>query len=442
MLASTGGNAPPVDFRTAVFRGLAPDGGLYLPMATPTLPRDVLQGFRERSFREIALEVARHLVGDELSRGVLRTVVHEALDFPVPLRRLSERIAVLELFHGPTLAFKDVGARFLARVVTHLEEESGRDRATVLVATSGDTGSAVGDAFRELASSRVVILFPRGKTSRIQQRHIVRLGGNVEAVAVEGTFDDCQRLVKAVLGAPELRRKVRLTSANSINVGRLLPQTFFYFHALARLRAESDGGPASQEPGGEVVFAVPSGNFGNLTAGLLARRMGLEGVHFVAATNANDVVPRYLETGEFAPGPSVRTISNAMDVGDPSNFERILELCGGDVERVRRELSASSHDVDETLRCIARVHERSGYLLDPHSAVGYLALREELSLRPEATGVLLATAHPGKFAEVVERVVEGEVPVPDRFAGALEGEPRVTPLEPEIGALEELLLGH
>ena len=432
-LVSTRGEAPPSDVRSALFRGLAPDGGLYQPASLPRAGRELTAGLRDGRWPETAAAVARLLLSDEWEQAELETIVSEALDFRVPLRRVGDRIHVLELFHGPTLAFKDVGARFLARSMASIRGTSDEPPPTVLVATSGDTGSAVGDAFRRLTDFPVVILFPEGRISRRQQRHLERLGGNVTAVAVDGTFDDCQRLVKGAFADEELRERARLTSANSINIGRLLPQIFYYFHALASLETDVRAG--------EVVVAVPSGNLGNLTAGLMAKRMGLEADRFVAATNRNDVLPRYLETGRAEARPAVSTPSTAMDVGDPSNLERLRHLYEDDVARIRDDLTATSHGDDVTRRTIAAVHDRHGYVLDPHTAVGWRALEDDLRGRPKSTGILLATAHPAKFPEVVEPLVGGGVSAPQRWADALErGEARAVRMEPEAEALRELLL--
>lgn len=438
-LVSTRGEAPPTDVRSALFRGPAPDGGLYQPASLPRVGRETTGRLREAgSPAEAASELARLLLSDEWEETELEAIVSDALDFPVPLRRVGDRIHVLELFHGPTLAFKDVGARFLARAMASVRRASpggsGADRPpTVLVATSGDTGSAVGDAFGRLTDFPVVILYPDGRIGRRQERHLTRLGGNVTAAAVDGSFDACQELVKEAFADEELRERARLASANSINIGRLLPQIFYYFHAMARL----DTGVRA----GETLVSVPSGNLGNLTAGLMAERMGLGADRFVAATNRNDVLPRYLETGRVEARPAVSTPSSAMDVGDPGNLERLRHLYGDDPDRIREDLTATSHGDDVTRRTIAAVHDRHDYLLDPHSAVGWRALADQLRGRPKATGILLSTAHPAKFPEVVEPAVEGEVPVPERWAEALErGEERRVRMEPDPQALRELLL--
>jgi len=428
-LVSTTGSAPAVSFREAVFESMTADGGLFTPERLRPLSAPEIDALRGRDFATIARSLAGHLLGDELSDGVLDEIVATALDFPIPLTELADDIRILELFHGPTLAFKDVGARFMARSMRACR--GAPERLTVLVATSGDTGSAVADAFLGLANTRIVVLFPDGQVSELQERQFTTLGDNVRALAVRGTFDDCQRLAKAAFADDDLRRRVPLTSANSINIGRLLPQVFYYFGAWAQL-------PPSAR---ELVFCTPSGNFGNLTAGLMAKRLGLPVRRFVAATNINDVVPDYLASGRYRPRPSKRTISNAMDVGDPSNLARIVHLYGGDLEALRRDVSATSVTDDETRRCIRQVFDATGRVLDPHTAVGHVALRRELAGRRNAAdAVLLATAHPAKFRDVVEPVIGTEVPLPARLAAHLEKERRVTPVRPVYGELRSVLL--
>lgn len=431
-LVSTRGRAPSTDVRTAVYRGLAPDGGLYVPASLPRLSPGELDEVLAAGWPGGAQLLARRLLSDEWAGEELERIVREALDFPVPLRRVGERMHVLELFHGPTLAFKDVGARFLAlSMAASAEREDAGEPPTVLVATSGDTGSAVGDAFRRLTNFPVVILFPAGGISERQERHLTRLRGNVTAVAVGGSFDDCQELAKRAFADRELREGLRLTSANSINVGRLLPQLFYHFHAVGQLEPADDDG--------ERLVSVPSGNLGNLTAGLMAKRMGLGVSRFVAGTNRNDVLPRYLRTGRAEPRPAVSTPSTAMDVGDPSNLERLRHLYGDDVARLRRDLTASSHGDEVTRRTIAGVSRRHGYLLDPHTAVGWRALERELEDRREATGIVLSTAHPAKFEETVGPLVDADVPVPDRWSSALEGDDRRVRMEPELDSLRSVL---
>ncbi len=423
--------------------GLAPDGGLFMPEEIPSLPASFFEQLRGRGLLEIADRVLAPYLGD-LASHERRALIEDALDFEIPLIELGDRTYVLELFHGPTLAFKDVGARFMARLMARSIRE--RPRAiTVLVATSGDTGSAVAQAFFGLDGIRVAILYPEGKVSRIQEKQFTTLGGNVRALAVQGDFDDCQRLVKEALVEPELRAELGLTSANSINVARLLPQMVYYFYAVAQLPA---GGPPP-------VFSTPCGNFGNLTAGLMARAMGLGCSGFVAATNANDSVPRYLESGRFEPRPARATISNAMDVGDPSNFQRVLHLFGGDAERLRTVVSSSSHSDEETRAAIREVYKENGYLLDPHTAVGYLGLRRwsqgrqgRRRLEPlgeEVPGVVLATAHPAKFREEIETTlgiggIGGTgIELPERLARCLELPGKSIPIRPRLEDLAAAL---
>jgi len=428
-LVSTAGAAPAADLRTALFEGLAPDGGLYLPARLDPLDDAVLDGLWGAQLEETALTVARQLWGGETEGAHLAEVIAEALNFPIPLVQLDERTFVLELFHGPTLAFKDVGARFMARLMAgYRRDEAGT--LTVLVATSGDTGGAVAHAFLGLPRVRTVVLYPEGQVSPLQERQFTTLGENVEALAVSGTFDDCQRLAREALAERSVRDRLHLTSANSINIGRLLPQIFYYFHAWTQL-------PRTTE---EVVLCTPSGNFGNLTAGLMAKRLGLPAAGFVAATNVNDVVPEYLATGTFRPRPSRRTVSSAMDVGNPSNFARMLALYDHDAEAMRRDVAGSVHTDEATRGAIAEVFQRCGRVLDPHSAVGYLASRTVLRERPNARAVFLSTAHPAKFAEVVEPVIGRPVPMPDSLAALHDREHRVRRIGASLTELEQVLL--
>ena len=430
---STGGTAPETNLQGAIFRGLAPDGGLYMPARLPRIPEEVLQSFPGMEWPQLASTLARHLLAEELDPVAATSITEEALNFPLPLISLTDRIHVLELFRGPTLAFKDVGARFMAHLMAHFRgAEAGP--LTILTATSGDTGGAVAHAFLGIPGVRVVVLFPDGKVTPRQEHQFSTLGENVTALAVEGDFDDCQRMVKSTFRDQELRARITLTSANSINIGRLLPQSFYYFEAWARL------GGADAANDSNILFSVPSGNFGNLAAGLMAKAMGLPGVRFLAATNANDEVPEYLETGHFRPRPSQQTLSTAMDVGDPSNLVRILHLYDHDLDRLRGDLSGRSITDEETRECIRRVYHATGYILDPHSAVGFQALEEELARRPKERGILLSTAHPAKFAEVVEPVLGEAIPLPPELASCLERKREVTPMAPDAPALKEFLL--
>lgn len=427
---STEGRTPPADLRTAVLGGLAPDGGLYLPERIEPLARGELLALRGRSLPEIALALAPRLLGPAVTGDALREIVRGALDFPTPLVRLRTNAGmgptfVLELFHGPSFAFKDVGVRFMAHLITALREPAA-EPLTLLTATSGDTGGAVAQAFRRIPGARAVILFPDGQVPELQRRLFTTAGPNVIAAAVEGTFDDCQRLVQEAL-----RRAPpgRLTTANSINVGRLLPQVFYYVYAWAHL----------PEAGGPLVVSVPSGNFGNLTAGVVAKRLGVPVAMFVAATNVNDAVPVYLETGRFAPRPAVPTISSAMDVGNPSNFRRLLALYEGDRARMRAEIAGTSHTDEAARAAIAALFAREGYVMEPHTAVACLGLETATRSIGRRTGVALATAHPAKLREIVEPIIGAPVPLPAALAALRDAEERIVRIAPRYEALAEIL---
>lgn len=405
-LRSTGGRAPEVSFREAIVQGLAPDGGLYLPSAVPAIGGVDLERWRGTSFPSLAVSLGRLWLADEFDQATIERLIADALDFPVPVVAVDERLRLVELFHGPTLAFKDFGARFLARFFGHILSE-GQERATILVATSGDTGSAVARGFAGVPGVHVVVLYPARKVSPFQEAQMATIGGNVTAVRVPGRFDDCQRLVKEAFLDPALR-SLNLSSANSINIGRLLPQTFYYVHGYLA---------ATGGPGERVVFSVPSGNLGNLTAGVLAARAGLPVERFIAATNANGVLPEYLHTGVYRARPSVATLSNAMDVGDPSNFVRLTALCDGSLATLRERVLGEVVTDTETRRIIRSVHRASGYVLDPHGAVACVAARRvQAASRTAAPVVALATAHPAKFADVIraELGFEPELPEDER----------------------------
>jgi threonine synthase len=390
-LTSTNGRAPTVGFREALRQGLAPDGGLYQPVDLPPVSRDDLAGWRGLPFPAIARHLAGRLLDGEFGPEVLDRAVRAACDFPAPVRPLGDGLWLLELFHGPTLAFKDVGARVLARLFSEVLRED-RDHATVLVATSGDTGGAVARGFAGVPGVRVVVLYPAGRVSPFQEAQMATIGGNVTAVRVNGAFDDCQRLVKSAMLDPGLG-DLRLSSANSINIGRLVAQTFYYVSGYLDVAARPDEA---------VVFAVPSGNLGNLTAGVMAARMGLPVSRFIAATNANDVLPEFLHSGAFRPRPSVSTLSNAMDVGDPSNFARLAALYGGSAARMGTEIAGIAVTEAETRASIREAYRRSGVVLDPHAAVAWsAALTFQRADRTRAPIIVLATAHPAKFADVV-----------------------------------------
>src|SRR5215813_10035764 len=418
---STRGRAPAASLGTALFDGLAPDGGLYVPDPIEPWSPDEIASLASRSLVEIGVRTLRPFARS-IDARTLFALVHDALDFPIPLVEVEPGVYALELFHGPTLAFKDVGARVMAGL--------GGD-VTVLTATSGDTGSAVANAFHGIASARVVILYPDGRVSPTQEAQLTMFndvpGSNVRGYAIAGSFDDCQRLVKEAFADKELRRRVPLTSANSINVGRLLPQMVYYFHAIAELRRKAGNVP-------RPIVCTPSGNFGNLTAGLLARRAGAPIGRVIAATNVNDVVPQYLHSGQFEPRASKHTIANAMDVGNPSNFERMLWLYKGDLEAVRKDVTGSVHDDVEVKATIKDVFDRTGYVLDPHSAIGYLGIRR-------TKGIFLATAHPAKFSEIVEPVIGTPIDRPEPLAKALEKPRTVRRLDATLRAVKDVVVG-
>ena len=427
---STLRRSPEVSLRDAVLRGSAPDGGLYMPVEMPHLPGDFAGRLASLSFQEIAQEVGALFTGDEIPPQKLREIVSIAFDFPVPLVALGERLHILELFHGPTLAFKDFGARFMARLMGYFVAESGK-QLTVIVATSGDTGSAVAHAFLGVPGIRVVILYPAGRVSSAQEKQLTTLGQNITALEVSGSFDDCQRLAKQALIDPQLAETLTITSANSINIGRLIPQTFYYFHAVAQLRS----------PEAPVVFSVPSGNFGNLTGGLFAKRIGLPVAQFIAATNANDVVPEFLRSGKLIPRASRHTLSSAMDVGNPSNFARIVDLYDNDLRAIRHDLWGCSFSDEETLRVMHDIEREYNYVLDPHGAVGVLGWNSYGKQNPAATqGIVLATAHPAKFAETVARATGVRPEMPERLAAFLDRPKKSIPFPNRFAELQEFLV--
>jgi len=406
---STSGKAPLTSLRSAVLRGLAPDGGLYMPVEIARHSPEELEEFRRLPFTEVCYRVVRPFAGAEVPDEMLWQIVSEAINFPVKLVSLSPGMHILELFHGPTLAFKDFGARFMARLMAYFVREETRP-LTVLVATSGDTGSAVAHGFLGVPGIRVVILYPSKRISEAQEKQFTTLGENITALEVAGTFDDCQRLVKQAFSDSALNQRAFLTSANSINIARLLPQMFYHVAAYRQL-------PVASVP---LIVSVPSGNFGNLTAGIFAKRIGLPVARFVASTNVNDVVPEYLRTGEFHPRQAKATYSNAMDVGSPNNFPRLIDLCRNRLDNVRKEIWGHPATDEETLAAMKMIHERFGYIADPHTAVGVLGWEAYKREHPEPSqGLVLATAHPAKFAEIVQRAIGSAPPLPDRLAAYL-----------------------
>jgi len=428
---STKGQANPVSFMEAMSRGLAPDGGLYVPDEMPLLPQKFWKSLPDTSLQEIGYKIARPFLQNEINPAALQKIIDDALNFKVPLVQITERMYVLELFHGPTLAFKDFGARFMARMFSR-QLKNQEQEITILVATSGDTGSAVAHGFLGVPGVNVCLLYPAGKVSKLQEKQMATLGRNIKALRVEGTFDDCQRMVKQAFSDPELSKDIRLSSANSINIARLLPQSFYYVYGLAQMQERTDITP---------YFTVPSGNFGNLTAGLWALKMGMQAEHFIAATNRNDVVPKYLHGRSYQPRASRSTISNAMDVGDPSNFSRIQHLFDYSDEAIRKAIWGQSFTDDETRACIRRLFSETGYILDPHTAVGVLAAEKFHNETGETNpGIVLSTAHPAKFGDVVEPLINQPVPMPERLKRCMDKKILSSPIEADFAALKSFLM--
>ncbi len=431
---STNGQAPVADLEKAVVKGLAEDKGLYMPERIKTLPQTFFDTIQDKSFQEIACTVADAFFGEDVDAESLCGIVNDTLSFDCPVVKVTDSIYSLELFHGPTLAFKDVGARFMARLLQYFLRKEGMcgKEVNVLVATSGDTGSAVANGFLGVDGIHVYVLYPKGKVSPIQECQFTTLGRNITAIEVDGVFDDCQALVKSAFMDADLNKALKLTSANSINVARFLPQSFYYFHAYAQMKRR---GLADS-----LVFCVPSGNFGNICAGLFAKRMGLPVKRFIAANNANNVFYDYLRTGVYSPRPSVQTIANAMDVGDPSNFARIYDLYGKDYEAIRTDISGATYSDAQISETIREVHSRTGYVCDPHGACGYRALSEQLN-RGE-TGVFLETAYPAKFKGTVDGILNSDIRIPDRLLAFMKGEKQSVPMSKDFGCFKDYLLGH
>jgi threonine synthase len=416
-----------VGLEEAVRLGLPNDGGLFMPQEIPQLPDKFLDNLSSLSMPEIGYEILKPFVEDDIDDENLKNICLEAFSFPLPLIQLKDSHYSLELYHGPTLAFKDFGARFMARLLGHFNR-TNKDKTTILVATSGDTGSAVADGFFNVENVEVVILYPQGKVSDLQEKQMTTLGGNIHAIAIDGNFDDCQRLVKTAFGDEELSSRYGLTSANSINIARLLPQMLYYFYAYGLVADKNN----------PMVFSVPSGNYGNLTAGILAKKMGLPVQHFIAATNANDIVPNYLTTGNFEPKPSIETISNAMDVGNPSNFARLQAIFNNSLAEFRTEISGYSYSDDQTRQTIKKVYDELGYVLDPHGAIGYRALEEHLDDNI-TIGIFLETAHPIKFKQEIEPVIGLEIPIPDLLENVLKANKKSSPCDSEYNDFKKLL---
>ena len=408
-LYSTKKSVPEVSLKEAVFKGLPSDNGLYMPTEIPTLPKEFFDTIETKSFQEIAFEVSKALIGEDVPAADLKKIIDDVISFDAPAIKVQDDVYVLELFHGPSLAFKDFGARFMSRLMSYFLSKEKSD-INILVATSGDTGGAVAMGFYNMPGIKVTILYPSGKVSDLQEKQLTTLGGNITALEVQGTFDDCQAMVKEAFLDEELNEKFNLSSANSINISRLIPQSFYYFYAYAQVK----------KLGKKVVFSIPSGNFGNLCGGLIAKRMGLPIHHFVASTNANNVIPDYLASGVFNPRSSVRTISNAMDVGNPSNFQRLVAFYNEDVKAIRKDITGKYYTDEQTEVALRKVYDATGYIMDPHGAVAYLGLvdyqREHAS--EETTGIFFATAHPAKFIEVVNDIIDRHVEIPERLQEA------------------------
>jgi len=430
---STNHQAPEATLEKAVVKGLAEDRGLYMPERIKKLPAEFFDTIEQRSFQEIACTVADAFFGEDVDAQCLKQIVCDTLSFDCPVRPVVDHIFALELFHGPTLAFKDVGARFMARLLQYLiRRESDRGQVNVLVATSGDTGSAVANGFLGVDGIHVYVLYPKGKVSPIQECQFTTLGRNITAIEVDGVFDDCQTLVKNAFMDDELNRHMRLTSANSINVARFLPQAFYYFNAYARMKAQ---GRADH-----LVMCVPSGNFGNICSALFGRKMGLPIERFIAANNANDIFFNYLKTGEYHPKPSRQTLANAMDVGDPSNFARIYELHHGDHAAITEYISGATYSDEQIRQAMRQCFADHGYILDPHGACGYQALVEQL--RDGETGVFCETAHPAKFKNTVETIIGTDVEIPERLAAFMKGQKQSVPMSNSFADFKAYLMSR
>jgi threonine synthase len=430
-LYSTNGNAPLADLKKAVVKGLAEDKGLYMPCEIKKLPAAFFENIDKMSFQEIAYTVADAFFGEDIPAEDLKAIVYDTLAFDCPIAKVEENIYSLELFHGPTLAFKDVGARFMARMLRYFTQ--GEDKGlNVLVATSGDTGSAVANGFLGVEGINVYVLYPKGKVSPIQECQFTTLGQNIRALEIDGVFDDCQALVKNAFMDADLNARMKLTSANSINVARFLPQSFYYFWGYAQMKKL---GLADQ-----LVVCVPSGNFGNICSALFAREMGLPIERFIAANNSNDVFYNYLQTGKYEPKASIQTLANAMDVGDPSNFARIYDLYQGDHAKIASFISGAIVDDDCIGATIRQCYQDNGYVLDPHGACGYRAMKD--SLREGENGFFCETAHPAKFKDTVEKILGREVEIPERLAAFMKGEVKKIPLSKNYEDLKNYLINE
>lgn len=429
---STNNRSKYVSLHDAVVNGLAEDRGLYMPEKINRLPEEFFKNIDKMSFQEISFEVAKAFFSDDVDEKSLKDIVYDTLSFDCPVKKVCDDIWTLELFHGPTLAFKDVGARFMARLLEYFIRQEAHQTVNVLVATSGDTGSAVANGFLGVDGIHVYVLYPKGKVSKIQECQFTTLGRNITAIEIDGVFDDCQSLVKSAFMDGDLNKHMKLTSANSINVARFLPQAFYYFNAYARMKAN---GLAEN-----LVMCVPSGNFGNITAGLFAREMGLPIRRFIAANNANNIFYNYLKTGVYEPKPSVQTIANAMDVGDPSNFARIYDLYNGSHDKISSIISGATYTDDEIKAAVKQCYKDNGYILDPHGACGYQALKD--NLKKGETGVFCETAHPAKFKDTIENIINTEIEIPQRLSDFMKGKKQTVELSDKFDDFKTFLLGQ
>lgn len=436
---STNGKAPIADLQKAVVKGLAEDRGLYMPEEIYKLPKAFIDDMPTMAFRDIAYNVAQNFFGDDVDGDALQDLVYDTLSFDCPVVKVTDNIYALELFHGPTLAFKDVGARFMARLLRYFLRQGSSDQlVNVLVATSGDTGSAVANGFLGVEGIHVYVLYPKGKVSPIQECQFTTLGRNITAIEVDGVFDDCQALVKSAFMDEELNQHMRLTSANSINVARFLPQAFYYFNAYARMKALNKAD--------ELVMCVPSGNFGNICSALFGHQMGLPIKRFIAANNANDVFYKYLQTGNYCPKPSVQTLANAMDVGDPSNFARIINLYSNNRQLTDEEthqricslISGATYSDEQIKETMRECYNETGYILDPHGACGFRALQE--GLKPNEVGVFCETAHPAKFKEKVDEILGIDIDIPARLRAFMEGQKQSVELSKDFADFKRFLI--
>lgn len=429
---STNKQAPLADLRKAVVKGLAEDKGLYMPKTIHRLPQEFFDNIQDFSFQDIAYNVASAFFGEDVELDALQEIVYDTLRFDCPVAKITDNIYSLELFHGPTLAFKDVGARFMARLLRYFIRMEDEEQVNVLVATSGDTGSAVANGFLGVEGIHVYVLYPKGKVSPIQECQFTTLGQNITAIEIDGVFDDCQALVKSAFMDKELNQHMKLTSANSINVARFLPQAFYYFNAYARMKEQ---GLADQ-----LVMCVPSGNFGNICSALFGHRMGLPIKRFIAANNSNDIFYNYLLTGKYEPRPSIQTLANAMDVGDPSNFARIYDLYNRSHEQITKLISGATYNDQQIRETMRECFAETGYILDPHGACGYRALKE--GLMKEETGVFCETAHPAKFKEKVDDILSIDIEIPERLAAFMKGEKKSVPMSKDFADFKKYLMSR